>query len=229
MGIKIKDIPVLDRPMERLINKGVETLSNEELIAIIFKTGSKGSSAKDLSSLLLSKIDNIKTLNSINYEFLKSIKGIKKSKACNLLAAIELGKRINSEVDHLKDVKLTSAELVYKYYRGKIGDKKQEYFYSIYLDSNKKIINDKLLFIGTLNYSLVHPREVFKEAYLLGASAIICIHNHPGGNPLPSKQDFETTQNLIEASKILGIKVIDHIIICKNNYYSFLENNDIHF
>ena len=83
--------------------------------------------------------------------------------------------------------------------------------------------------MGTVNYSLVHPREIFKEAYLLGASAIICVHNHPGGNPLPSKQDFEITNNLIEASKILGVKFLDHIIICKSNYYSFLENNDISF
>jgi DNA repair protein RadC len=229
MGVKIKDIPSFDRPRERLINNGVESLSNEELLAIIFKTGAKGISAKDLGSLLLSKVDNIKKLNDINYEFLKNIKGIGMSKACDLIAAIELGKRINREIDTIKNIRLTSADLVYKYYKEKLGDKKQEYFYAIYLDNGKKIIGDKLLFIGTVNYSLVHPREIFKEAYLLGASALICIHNHPGGNPLPSSQDFEITNNLIEVSKILGIKFLDHIIICKNNYYSFLENNDIHF
>lgn len=229
MGVKIKDIPVEDRPCERLVEKGVESLSNEELLAIIFKTGTKGNSAKDLGSELLSKVESIKKLNNINLEFLKKFKGIGVSKACNLLAAIELGKRINSEVDSLRNIKLTSANLVYKYYKDKIGEKKQEYFYAVYLDTGKKIIGDKLLFIGTINYSLVHPREIFKEAYLLGASAIICVHNHPGGNPLPSKQDFEITNNLIEASKILGIKFLDHIIICKNKYYSFLENNDICF
>lgn len=229
MGVKIKDIPLQDRPCERLIEKGVESLSNEELLAIIFKTGTKGNSAKDLGSELLSKIETLKKLNDINLEFLKNFKGIGVSKACNLLAAIELGKRINTEIDTLKNIKLTSADLVYKYYKDKIGNKKQEYFYAVYLDNGKKIIGDKLLFIGTVNYSLVHPREIFKEAYLLGASAIICVHNHPGGNPLPSKQDYEITNNLIEASKILGIKFLDHIIICKNNYYSFLENNDICF
>jgi len=229
VGVKIKDIPKADRPCERLIEYGVETLSNEELLAIIFKTGTKGNSAKDLGSELLSKIENLKKLNDINFEFLKKFKGIGMSKACNLLACIELGKRINREVDTLKNVKLTSADIVYKYYKNKIGDKKQEYFYAVYLDNGKKIIGDKLLFIGTVNYSLVHPREIFKEAYLLGASAIICVHNHPGGNPLPSKQDYEITNNLIEASKILGIKFVDNIIICKNNYYSFLENNDICF
>ncbi len=227
--VKIKDIPTLDRPRERLINYGVENLSNEELLAIIFKTGTRGQSAKDLGIKVLSKVDNIKKLNDINLEFLKNIKGIGMSKACDLLAAIELGKRINREVDTIKNVKLTSADLVYKYYKDKIGDNMQEHFYAIYLDSGKKVIGEKLLFIGTVNYSLVHPREIFKEAYLLGASAIICIHNHPGGNPLPSNQDYEITNNLIEASKILGVKFLDHIIITKKNYYSFLENDDIHF
>ena len=227
MAIRIKDIPVIDRPMERLLNIGVESLSNEEILAIILKTGIKGSSSKDLGSIILSKLDSIRQLNDINYEFLKSIKGVGKSKACNLLAAIELGKRINREVDTIKDAKLTSADIVYKYYKDKIGNKKQEYFYAIYLDSNKKIISDKLLFIGTANYSLVHPREVFKEAYLSSATSIICIHNHPGGNPIPSKQDYDVTNNLMQASKILGIRLLDHIIICKENYYSFLENGDI--
>ena len=118
---------------------------------------------------------------------------------------------------------------MYKYYKEKLCDKKQEYFYCVYLDNSKRIIQDKLLFIGTINYSLVHPREVFKEAYLLGASAIICVHNHPSGNPLPSKQDYDVTTNLVKVGDLLGIKILDHIIICKNNYYSFLENNDISF
>ncbi len=227
--VKIKDIPVLDRPRERLIHYGVESLSNEELLAIIFKTGTKGNSAKDLGINLLSKISSIKRLNDINFEYLKNIKGIGESKACDLLATIELGKRINREVDTLKNVKLTNTSVVFKYYKDKIGDKKQECFYCVYLDSNKKILGDKLMFMGTVNYSLVHPREIFKEAYLLGASAIICVHNHPGGNPIPSKQDYEITNNLIEASKILGVKFLDHVIICKNNYYSFLENDDINF
>lgn len=229
MGVKIKDIPECERPCERLMINGVETLSNEELLAIIFKTGTKGNSAKDLGCELLSKLGNIKKLKDVNYEFLSNFKGIGMSKACNLLASIELGKRINREVDKIKDVRLTNCEIVYKFYKEKIGTKKQEYFYAVYLDTNKRIIDDKLLFIGTVNYSLVHPREIFKEAYLLGASAILCVHNHPGGNPIPSKQDYEITNNLVTAGKILGVKVVDHIIVCKNNYYSFLENNDICF
>ena len=227
--VKIKDIPVNDRPCERLIINGSECLSDEELLAIILKTGTRGNSAKELSLLLLSKIGGIKNLNDINYEYLKQFKGIGKSKACYLLATIEISKRINREVDYIKSIKLNNSELVYKFYKEKIGKKKQEYFYCVYLDNQKKIISDKLLFIGTINCSLVHPREIFKEAYLLGASAIICVHNHPGGNPLPSNQDIDTTNNLVKIGNLLGIKLVDHIIICKNKYYSFLENNDIDF
>ncbi len=229
MGVKIKDIPLIDRPCERLILNGVESLSNEELLAIIFKTGTKGLSSKDLAGQILSDIGSIKKFKDIKYENLSKIKGIGQSKACNLIAAIELGKRINKEVDYIKDVKLTSPEIVYKFYKEKIGDKKQEYFYAVYLDTRKKIIDDKLLFIGTVNYSIVHPREVFKEAYLLGASAILCVHNHPADSALPSKEDYDITASLVEAGKLLGIKVLDHIIICKNNYYSFLENKDMSF
>lgn len=229
MGVKIKDIPKSDRPFERLIIYGVESLSNEELLAIIFKTGTRGISSKELGSSLLSSLGSIKKLNDIDYNYLKNFKGIGMSKACNLLASIELGKRINREVDNIINTKLNSASLVYKFYKDKIGNKKQEYFYCVYLDNNKKIISDKLLFIGTLNYSVVHPREVFKEAYLVGASAIICIHNHPSGNVLPSRQDYDVTNNLIKVGELLGIKLLDHIIISKNNYYSFVENNDITF
>lgn len=229
MGVKIKDIPKSDRPFERLIIYGVESLSNEELLAIIFKTGTRGISSKELGSSLLSSLGSIKKLNDIDYNYLKNFKGIGMSKACNLLASIELGKRINREVDNIINTKLNSASLVYKFYKDKIGNKKQEYFYCVYLDNNKKIISDKLLFIGTLNYSVVHPREVFKEAYLVGASAIICIHNHPSGNVLPSRQDYDVTNNLIKVGQLLGIKLVDHIIISKNNYYSFVENNDITF
>ena len=145
MGVKIKDIPICERPRERLIINGVESLSNEELLAIILKTGTNGNSAKDLGNMILSKIGNIKKLAEINLETLKNFKGIGVSKACDLLASIELGKRINKDVDKIKDVKLTSSELVYKFYKEKIGDKKQEYFYSIYLDSNKRIIDDSEL------------------------------------------------------------------------------------
>lgn len=229
MAVGIKKIPKEDRPYERLINLGVESLSNEELLAIIIKSGTKEESSKDIANHLLSDIGGIKKLNGITFETLKKYNGIGNVKACILISVIELAKRINKEIDTLKNIKLTSSDLVYKYYKNILGRKKQEYFYAIYLDNSKRIISDKLLFIGTINYSIVHPREVFKEAYLNGASAIICVHNHPSGNVIPSKQDLDITNNLINVGKLLGIKIVDHVIISNNNYYSFLENNDIVF
>jgi len=140
-----------------------------------------------------------------------------------LLASIELGKRINIEFDNINQIKIKSAESVYNYYKNILKDKKQEYFYCIYLDTKNNIIKDKMLFKGTINESLVHPREVFKEAYLLSASSIICIHNHPSGNVNPSKNDELLTKQLIKCGQLLGIKVLDHIIIGNNSYFSFLE------
>ena len=227
MKLRIKDIEEADRPRERLINNGVEVLSNEELLAIILKTGNKENSAKELASILIKELEGIKNLNNINYERLKKIKGIGNAKACELLASIELGKRINREINSLNNIILNKTSKVYEYYKDILGNKQQEHFYCVYLDNKKRVIKDKLLFIGTLNYSVVHPREIFKNAYLLSASSIICIHNHPTGNTLPSKPDLELTKKLIEAGNLLGIKVIDHVIIGKNNYYSFLENGDM--
>ena len=109
-------------------------------------------------------------------------------------------------------------------FKGKFDDKEQEYFYCLYLDNRKKLKKKKLLFIGTINYSVVHPREIFKEAYMIGAVSIIIIHNHPTGDVNPSHQDIETTKKIIEVGKLLGIKIDDHVIVGQNNYYSFFEN-----
>lgn len=225
MGIKMKDLPKCERPVERLIDKGSEYLSNEELLSILIKTGTKEQSAKQLALMILSSVDG--NLDAINYQKLKKIKGIGETKSAVILAALELGKRAGKKVKTINNMKITSADVVYEYYKDMFYLKKQEYFYCIYLDSNKVVIKEKLLFIGTLDYSLVHPREVFKEAYSISASTIICVHNHPSGNVIPSRNDFDITNKLVEIGNLLGIKVIDHIIIGDSNYYSFLENNDI--
>lgn len=225
MNVLIKDIPLNERPRERLINKGVEYLSNEDLLAILLKTGTKENSVKVLANNILKQLDDINNLKEINLERLVKIKGIGKAKACELLAAIELGKRLNKKIDNLNQIKIYSSNSIYEYYQDKLKDKLQEYFYCVYLDTKNHIIKDKLLFIGTINESLIHPREIFKEAYLLSASGIICIHNHPSGNVNPSNNDIIMTKQLVEVGKILGIKVLDHIIIGKDNYYSFNDND----
>lgn len=224
MSVLIKDIPLNERPRERLINKGVEYLSNEELLAILLKTGTKDYSVKALANSILKQLDNINSLKDINLQSLIKIKGIGQVKACEILAAIELGKRLNEKITCINQIKVYSSDSIYEYYKDKLNDKKQEHFYCVYLDTKNHIIKDKLLFIGTINESLIHPREIFKEAYLLGASSVICVHNHPSGNANPSNNDILMTKQLQEVGKILGIKVLDHIIIGKDVYFSFNDN-----
>lgn len=223
--MKIKEIPINDRPVERLINKGSEALSNDELLAILLRTGTKEMSAKDLGTLILNKV-GIGELRNITYEQLISIKGVGSKKAGTIMAAIELSKRMNQKVVNLRG-EFNDPLKLYNHYREILKDKNQEHFYVVYLDIRNKIIKDKLLFIGTANYSTVHPRDIFKEAYLNGAISIVVIHNHPSGEVLPSKNDLETTKQLVAVGNLLGIKVMDHIIIGENKYYSFCENGDI--
>lgn len=220
----IKDLPETERPRERLERVGASNLTTEELIAIILKTGTKEMSAKVLATNVLANIKKISDLTNISINTLTSIKGVGKTKAIELLAAIELGKRVYSYND-INNISFTDAVSIYNYYRLKLFNKKQEYFYVAYLDNKKNFITDKKLFIGTINMSVVHPREIFKEAYLNSASFIICIHNHPSGDPLPSKEDINLTNRILEIGKITAIPLLDHIVIGKNTYYSFYENN----
>ena len=223
--VLIKDIPVLDRPRERFVKYGKEYLSNEELLSIVLKTGVKGYSVKDLSNNILKEIKDITDLREITLNKLITINGIGKVKDITLLSAIELGKRVYENKNNL-NIKIYSSKDIYNYIRDKLIYKKQEYFYCLYLDNNNKLIEDKLLFIGTLNKSNVHPREIFKYAYLNNSNKIILVHNHPSNNLLPSKEDISFTKNIIEIGKLQDIHVIDHLIIGNNNYYSFYDNND---
>ncbi len=225
--MKIKEIPKNERPIERLLSNGSEFLSNEELLSILIKTGSRDYSAKDLASMVLKSCDG--DLSCINYSNLKNIKGMGDVKSACVLAGLELGRRASRKVKSINNVQINGSDIVFDYYRDFFIDKKQEYFYCVYLDTNKVVIKEKLLFIGTLDYSVVHPREVFKEAVSVSASSIICVHNHPSGNVIPSRNDFSITKRLIEVGEMLGIKVIDHVIIGSEKYYSFFENGDMQF
>ena len=221
----IKNIPKSERPRERLKKYGKENISNEELLSIILNTGTKNKSVKDISNLILSKINDITDLKDITLNSLKQIDGIGEVKAIKILASIELGKRVYLN-NNLVNIKMDTPEKIYNYRKSEVEGKNQEYFYAIYLDSKKNLIDKKLLFIGTLNKSIVHPREIFKYAYLLSASSIICVHNHPSGDTIPSKEDLNLTKALVEIGKMQGINIIDHIIIGKN-YYSLYQNGDM--
>ena len=224
--VLIKDIPVFDRPRERLLKYGSYSLSNEELLSIILRTGTINYSVKDLSNNILKEIKDITNLKEYSVNKLTKINGVGEVKAITLLASIELGRRVYSNKNK-KRINLSKPIDVFNYIKDDLKDKKQEFFYCLYLDSKNNLIDKKILFVGTLNRSIVHPREVFKNAYLLSANSIICVHNHPSNDLLPSVEDIELTKNIIKIGKIQGINVIDHIIVGNNNYYSLLENKDI--
>ena len=225
--IDFKNIPNNDKPRERLFNYGAENLSNDELISIILKTGSRNYSVKEVALKLLETMGDVNKLRDIGISSLVKIEGIGRVKAIELKAAIELGKRVYMNNDNYSKIKFNSSEVIYEYFKDIIGNKKQEYFYAIYLDTKGHYLDKKCLFIGTINNSVIHPREIFKEAYLLSANSFICVHNHPSGDVSPSKEDILVTKKLVDLGIIHGIKLIDHIIIGNNNYYSFCDDKKI--
>lgn len=225
--INFKNIPESDKPRERLYQYGSENLSDEELISIILKTGTKGMSVKEVSLKLLENVGDIKRLKDIGINTLMGINGIGRVKAIEIKAAIELGRRIYIENNKLGGIILNNSLKIYEYFKDLVGDKKQEYFYTVYVDTKGRYIDKKCLFVGTINNSIVHPREIFKEAYLLSANGIICIHNHPSGDPTPSKEDIVITRKIKEIAMIHGIRLVDHLIVGVNSYYSFYEDNKL--
>ena len=225
--IKFKDIPIMERPRERLVMYGVGSLTNEELLMILLKTGTKNCSVKEVSLNLLNYCSGINNLKNMTLNKLIKIKGIGKVKAIELVAIIELAKRMNEEVDVSSLIYCTNPVNIIKYFNYLFKGKMQEEFYVIYLDNKKKYIDKMKLFMGSINSTTTHPREIFKEAYLLSASFIVCIHNHPSGDASPSNEDILFTKKLKSIADMHGIFLVDHIIIGNNNYYSFYEDNNV--
>lgn len=223
--VLIKQLPESERPRERLVKYGARSLSTEDLIAIILKTGTKDFSSKYLATQILKMVKSVSDLKSISLSNLIKINGIGVVKAIEFVAALELGRRVYDDVPLENNLKFNSAEKIYRYFRSELLGLNQEHFFCLYLDQNKRLIDKKLLFKGTLNKSLIHPREIFKWAYLSSAAYIICVHNHPSGNVIPSSEDINVTDALVKIGKLQGIYVIDHVIISRDNYYSFYENN----
>ncbi|HOP85783.1 MAG TPA: DNA repair protein RadC [Syntrophorhabdaceae bacterium] len=211
---KIKSIPEFDRPREKMEQKGVNALSNLELLAVLLGSGIKGKDVFEVAKEILKLVEN--DFNNLSLEGLKNIDGIGLAKACQIVAAIEFSKRFlikdGIKVKNVNDIMRLTEEL---------RDKKQEYFLSLTLDGASNLIQKRTVFIGTLNHSIVHPREVFADAISDRAAGIIFVHNHPSGDLTPSRQDIEITRRLVEVGKIVGIEVLDHVIISKKGYYSF--------
>ncbi|WP_157868338.1 RadC family protein [Acholeplasma palmae] len=213
---------ISDMPRERLEKLGASALKTEELIAILLSTGTKETNVFDLSKQILEKLLSLDELKNLTYEELLTIKGIKKAKASKIIAAVELGRRL-SYIGNEHKHKLNHLEDVYKLVSYDLSNKEQEHFMVIYLNSKSEIIQKQTVFIGTINQTVIHPREIFKQAIRLNSVAIICLHNHPSGNSDPSRADIESTKNLVLASELLNISLVDHLIIGKNEYYSILE------
>lgn len=229
MTVLLKALPKNDLPRERLLEYGAENLSNEELISIILRTGTKGSSVKELSSNILKECKDVSALKDLTINRLKEIKGLGEVKAITLTAALELGRRVYEDNETVSNEKIKNSETAYKFFSKYIAREKQENLLAIYLDNQNRYISHKILFKGTLNSSIVHPREVFKHALLENASGVIVMHNHPSGNTRPSASDDETTRVLAETGNIMGIKLLDHLVVSKDGYYSYVEEGRLQY
>jgi len=216
----IKELPKVERPREKLILKGAQNLKDEELLAILLRTGREGKNVLEVAKQILRKYSK-KRLLKLTYEDLVKIKGIDSAKACTILAAVELVKRalkIGEEtLPIIRSTKDVIAQFTY------LRDKSREHLAALYLNARNEMIHKKHLFVGTLNANLVHPREIFEHALLENAASVILVHNHPSGDPEPSEDDLAITKRIVEAGKIMGIDVLDHIIITKTKVFSFSE------
>ena len=213
-------MPKENRPRERLLKNGVAVLSDAELLAVILQKGSKTENVIDMSNRLISKY-GIGKLSDLSLKELQEINGMGPAKAMQIKALFEFNKRHNLSKQNGKPLK--SAKDVFQYASQKLAGNDKEYFMVLHLDTRNRVIKDELISIGSLNASVIHPREVFKSAIRESANSIILIHNHPSGDPEPSEEDIEITDILFKAGDLLSIKVLDHVIVGKDKYYSFKE------
>lgn len=218
----IPDWPAGERPREKLLQLGPRNLSDAELIAILLRTGSREHSAVELARQVLAHTGSLRTLSELEHPSLFRLHGIGEVKGLTLIAAFELSRRLAS-LPLPPRLKITDPEAVFRTYAPRLAHLKKEVFMILILSSANGLVRDVQLSEGILNSSLVHPREVFRTAILDTAASIILLHNHPSGEVMPSGEDRQITQRLVEAGKLLNIPVLDHIIIGGNRYYSFRE------
>lgn len=220
---KVKDIPIADRPREKLVLRGPQSLTDAELLAILLRTGTKGKSVISMAQEIINKHINLAQLASKSSADLIKTSGVGKDKAATLIAAFEISRRILSQTKWYSQKKITSPADVAEIFIPLLRDEVKEQFLVVCLSSANKIIRYEKISIGNLNSSVVHPREIFKAAIENNSASIILIHNHPSENPEPSSEDISITKKLVEAGKIMDIPIFDHIIIAGNTYTSFVE------
>lgn len=218
----IRDVHIADRPRERLIRQGAESLSNQELVAILLRTGTREESVLMLANRILKTFDKIQDLRDATVEEMMAVKGIGQAKAVQILAAVEIGKRLYQKHSEGRYV-IRSPEDAAAYLMTDMSSLLQEHFVVLFLNVKNEVLHKQTIFIGSLNSSIVHPREIYREAVKRSAASIIAAHNHPSGNPAPSPEDIEVTKRLVEAGSIIGIDLLDHVIIGDHKFISLKE------
>jgi DNA repair protein RadC len=222
-ALSMKHWPENERPREKLLHKGAEALSDTELLALLINAGNGGQSAMDIARGLLQRYASLRRLATRPVSELRSLHGIGPARAATLLAAFELGKRFVLWPDE-DAPKITSPDDVFRLYMPRLRDLCTERFVAILLNNGGRVIREHIVSEGIVNASLVHPREVFKAAIAESATSVILLHNHPSGVREASKEDHAVTRQLVDAGKIMGIPVQDHVIICGSQYISFAES-----
>ena len=219
----IKEWPEEDRPREKLLDRGAEALTDAELLAILLRTGnaSTGESALDHARLLLTKFGGIKGIDNAPVTDLRSIKGIGPAKSAQLKAGLEIGRRLGREKWEAGQA-LRSSEDVFRHF-AELEKEKREIFYVVLLNNKNRKIREVKISEGSLTASLVHPREVFNPVIRESAAAVIFVHNHPSGDPAPSPEDIDITRRLKQVGEVMGIRVLDHVVIGRDRYYSFSD------
>lgn len=226
--LMLKELPLDERPREKMIAKGAAALSNAELLAILLRTGTKSDSVLRLAERLLKKHEEmgLSGLAVLTPQEMSKVKGIGIAKAVSIAAAVEIGKRLASLLPGERPAIRSPLDAA-NYMMAKLRYEVKEHFIAILLSTKNHIVATPTISVGTLNASLVHPRELFKEAINYSAASVILVHNHPSGDPTPSKEDIELTQKLVKAGKLLDISVLDHVIIGDNKYVSLKEKGII--
>lgn len=219
--MKLKELISEDKPREKLLKKGAEYLTDSELLAIILRTGNKSESVIELSNRILKRIGGVKNLKNMTINTLTQIEGIKLGKASSILASFELAKRA---LKNDEPIKFKNTIDMYNYIKNDFLYELQEKFIILLFDKQFKLIKKCEVFKGTIDAVNVYPREIFKEALKENASFIVLAHNHPGGEVMPSIQDDEITKILVKNGQLIGIKVVDHLIVTPNSYFSYYEN-----
>ncbi len=227
----LHDLPQTERPRERLMKFGVEVLSAQELIALILGRGVRGEPVMMTAQKLLSHFGSLEMLVNASLEDLQTVRGIGLAKACQIQAILEISRRIGETPAESngksKQKSLLTPSDVFALLKPKIAHLKKEHFVLVSFDTRNKVIGVDTVSVGTLNASLVHPREMFGIAIRRHAASVIIAHNHPSGDPDPSDEDIKVTSKLTEAGKLLGIQVLDHIVVAKDRFYSFSEQNNL--